>query len=270
MYPQSLELVVAVHGRAHVHSDRDVDVYNARCHDAGPVIILLGVYPRMSMFQKDSRADMSTSHPQGTAPRRVRYHTGCSAVLLHRRWFIPPGRTPTCRLVLHASGGTSHRKRSLKKMASSGFSCPTKPVTCLVRKASRIAHLRARRIITVAIVSISAVPPEWYHRHCHPTATALVRSGQSLSPECPLPIACNLLSDYRCPVRNPIHDSSVLILILIRTQTNRARTHDQAENVCMSSCYTPSPRVRVNYPALGPLAFRPWTPSRRERRRRRG
>jgi hypothetical protein len=52
VYPQSLELVVAVHGRAHVHSDCDVDVYNARCHDAGPVIILLGVYPRMSIFRR--------------------------------------------------------------------------------------------------------------------------------------------------------------------------------------------------------------------------
>jgi hypothetical protein len=214
---------------------------------------------------------MSTSHPQGTAPRRVRYHTGCSAVLLHRRWFNPPGRTPTCRLVLHASGGTSHRKRSLKKMASSGFSCPTKPVTCLVRKASRIAHLRSEEDNRcgdcfpslryhpngITVIAIQPRPHSCARvNHCHRNAP------------CPLPATSCPITDVRSGT--PSTTAASLSLSLSEPKPTEPEPMIKPRtSACRRAIHLHRGYVSTT-PALGPLAFRPWTPSRRERRRRRG
>jgi hypothetical protein len=146
-----------MNGRAHGHPacDVDVEMYNARCHDAGTVTSSSGCTPGCPCWRgMDSSADMSTSRAEHTAPRRVRYCTMRAARLSCIIADAPIRRGE------HRHAGSSCtlldgkvRKASLGMTVSSGFRCLTELV--MSSRVFRTAHFKSEKGYHLTVVNTS-------------------------------------------------------------------------------------------------------------------
>lgn len=108
------------------------------------------------------------------------------------------GRTPTRWRISQASARERSPIAELEEAGMVGVQMSERNYHVL--RVFRTAHSQETRMITVTNSFPGLpVPPKDITVICLPAAITLVRSSQSQSPESPLPIACNLLSDDRCP-----------------------------------------------------------------------